>query len=110
MSENSEVTKPLKDRLEQMGFMVLRLPTGGYRGRMMLLPKGTPDLLVFRSNIFSTPWDVAVVETKKSCRDGCPCKSCSAQRATRVKLEARKVLYVFARSVDAALVGLGLAK
>lgn len=36
--------------LESLGCRVYRMNSGGRRGRVILHPKGTPDLLVFRGN------------------------------------------------------------
>lgn len=108
MSETSEVTRPLLDALHALNIYAVRTHSGRVRirgGWMHLGPKGTPDI----SGYFADGRGF-VIETKKSCRDGCSCDSCSAQRETRKELERRNVLYVFARSVDAALVGLGLVK
>lgn len=119
MSETSDVTRPLVKALESFGCLVLRLPTGGYRGRMKLLPKGTPDLLVlppaydhFRLTdvLGGAFFGVAVIETKASHRNACKCNSCEGQRKMRPEYEKRGVLYLKERSVDGALRGLGLVK
>lgn len=107
MSETSEVTRPLLVALAKLGVYAVRVQSGRLRvrgGWMHLAPEGTPDISGFYGDGRGF-----VVETKKSCRDGCPCKSCAAQRRVRVELETRHVKYVFARSVDSALQALGLA-
>lgn len=108
MSETSEVTRPLLDALRALGLWAVRMQSGRVKskggGWIHLSPAGTPDII----GCFPDGRMFAV-ETKRSCRDGCPCPSCTAQRRVRVDLERSKVLYVFARSADGALQALGLA-
>jgi hypothetical protein len=50
MSEQSEITSPIKTALEKAGYFVLRIQSGVVRvkgGFMHLAPTGTADLLVF---------------------------------------------------------------
>jgi hypothetical protein len=106
--ERASVMKPLKEALEELGFIVYRMQSGTGVKRMAGHPAGTPDLLVLPSLMVFVSWRVAVVEGKGTHPDGCKCPSCKAQRETREDLEGRGVKYVFARSVAEGLDGLGL--
>lgn len=45
-SETSSITNPLRDALNAIpGCHFTRMPSGGLRGRVMLAPAGTPDLM-----------------------------------------------------------------
>lgn len=45
-SETSSITNPLRDAINAIpGCNVTRQPAGGYRGRTMGVPEGTPDLI-----------------------------------------------------------------
>ena len=41
----ADIQRAIIDHLQALGYLVLRLNAGGYRGRTQLLPPGTPDLL-----------------------------------------------------------------
>lgn len=58
-SETASVTNPLRDALNAIpGLSFTRIPVGGYRGRTMGAPEGTPDLMG------SVNGKAAVIETK----------------------------------------------
>jgi hypothetical protein len=106
MSETSDVVRPLLAALEALGIECHRIHCGKARvrgGFLHLNKPGKPDIggVLPGGRAF-------YVEAKGDHRDACKCESCDAQRNNRVKLEAAGALYVFARTPDEGLRGLGL--
>lgn len=107
MSETSAVVRPILSALEALGISCHRIHCGKVRvrgGWMHLNKPGKPDI----GGVLPSG-QAFYIEGKDSHPDACKCEHCTAQRDERVRLEAAGALYVQARSVEAALVGLGLA-
>lgn len=111
MSE-TDLTRSVREALEAMGVYVLRVQAGGYRGRTMGAPKGTPDLIGRFPWWHSRPGVMFAVETKASHGLKCNRKECGCpkQREWGVRLELDKGVYVTAMTVEQALAGLGLLR
>lgn len=124
MSEQSDVTRPILEALARIpGVVAWRCNAGGYRGRMVGAPKGTPDIIGFmrvgQQEMRTTEDRTGLVthyswfarffgiECKKAGgRTGKPQKI--AQEAWGKRLVDHGGLYVVARTVAEALQGLGI--
>lgn len=110
MSENSDITRPLIDALNQTGGLALRMNSGKVRvkgGFMQLHEKGTADILFFPRNNTGIEWDIDYmrpvwIETKAVKREGHK-EQREAQDAFRHRVEALGHEYVYCRSVAEGL-------
>lgn len=107
MSETSTIVRPLLEALRKRGIACHRIHCGKVRvrgGWMHLNPEGKPDI-----GGHLPGGRAFYVEAKGSHTDACKCTHCAAQRQERERIEQDQALYVFARSVEEALRGLGIA-